>query len=147
MRHPLLLLALSLAFLSSAHAGPREEALAVVERWAQAFTASDVDAITALYAPEALFFGTGSKTLVTRPEDIRAYFERGLLTNRPRGATLGEHQVAVISDTVVVVTGMDTVTSVREGVPTRAIGRVSFVIAKQGDAWRIVHFHRSVVPE
>lgn len=147
MRRFLLFLSLLTLPTLPAHAGPREEALAIVDRWAQAFTASDVDAITALYAPEALFFGTGSKTLVTKPDEIRAYFERGLLTHRPRGATLGEHQVAVISDTVVVVTGMDTVTSVREGVPTRAIGRVSFVIAKKGDAWRIVHFHRSAVPE
>jgi uncharacterized protein (TIGR02246 family) len=143
----LLFLALLAVTTLPAQAGPREEALAVVERWAQAFTASDVDAIAALYAPDALFFGTGSKSLVTRPEEIRAYFERGLLTHRPRGATLGDHQVAVLSDTAVVVTGLDLVTSVREGVPTRAAGRVTFVIVKQGAVWRIAHFHRSVLPE
>src|SRR5881397_3173063 len=82
-----------------AHAGPREDALAVVQKWAEAFTASDVDAIVRLYAPDALFFGTGSKSLVTKPEDIRVYFEQALLSNRPRGASLGEHAVRVTSET------------------------------------------------
>jgi hypothetical protein len=73
-----------LVCLCSAYAGPREDALAVVQKWAEAFAASDVDSIVKLYARDALFFGTGSKTLVTKPEDIRTYFEQALLSNRAR---------------------------------------------------------------
>jgi ketosteroid isomerase-like protein len=43
----------------------------VVERWAKAFTDSDVDAIVALYAPDALFLGTQSKAVVAEPSGIR----------------------------------------------------------------------------
>ena len=52
----------------------------------------------------------------------------------------------VLSDTVVVVTGLDTVTGVRDGTAFSANGRVTFVLAKRGPDWQIVHFHRSAMP-
>ena len=131
---------------STAIAGPKEDALQVVEKWTKAFTDSDVDGIVKLYAPDALFLGTGSKAVVTRPEEIRKYFEQALLSNRPRGAKVGDHSAMVVSDTVVVVTGLDTVTGVRDGTPVSADGRVTFVVARRGSDWQIVHFHRSAMP-
>jgi uncharacterized protein (TIGR02246 family) len=127
-------------------AGPREEALAVVEKWGKAFIESDVDAIVKLYAPDALFFGTGSKALVTTPEGVRTYFEQALLINKPKSAALGDHSVMVLSDTTVVVAGLDAAGGVRDGKPYSADGRVTFVIAKRADGWQIVHFHRSATP-
>jgi uncharacterized protein (TIGR02246 family) len=137
-----LLLSFSMAF-----AGPKEDALQVIDMWAKAFTASDVDGIVKLYAPDALFMGTQSKTVVTKPEGIRKYFEAALLTDRPRGATLNSYEAMPLSDTAVVVTGLDTVTRTKDGNPTSAVGRVTFVVAKQGADWRIVHFHRSAMPQ
>jgi uncharacterized protein (TIGR02246 family) len=147
MRHALRLFLVLVGISSScALAGPREEALQLVETWATAFTNSDVDGIVKLYAPDALFLGTGSKAVVLKPEEVRKYFEQGLLNNRPRGAKLGDHSVLVLSDTTVVVAGLDTVTSVRDGKATSRDGRVTFVIAKRGQDWKIVHFHRSAMP-
>ena len=51
------------------------------------------------------------------------------------------------SDDAVLVTGLDTVTGVRDGTPTSAVGRVTFVVAKRGADWQIVHFHRSAMPQ
>src|SRR5688572_12954001 len=99
----LITLAISMSLCSTATAGPKEDALQVVEKWARAFSDSDVDAIVKLHAPDALFLGTGSKTVVTRPEDIRKYFEQALLNNRPRGATLDTYSTTVLSDTAVIV--------------------------------------------
>jgi hypothetical protein len=45
-----------------------------------------------------------------------------------------------------VVTGLDTVTGVRDGKPFSANGRVTFVVAKREAEWQIVHFHRSAMP-
>src|SRR5437867_12118456 len=115
MRELLVAVALITSLCSTAIAGPKEEALQILEKWTKAFTDSDVDGIVKLYAPDALFLGTGSKTLVTRPEDIRKYFEAALLSNRPRSATVGDHSVMVLSDTAVLITGMDTVTGTRDG--------------------------------
>ncbi len=134
-----------LSTVPPAMAAPKE-ALQVLEKWTKAFTDSDVDGIVKLYAPDALFLGTGSKTVVTKPEGIRAYFEQALLTNRPRGAKVVDQSVLVVSDTVVVVTGLDTVSGVQNGTPTSANGRFTFVLAKRGTDWLIIHFHRSAMP-
>jgi len=140
-----LALASSLAACRGESSGAEQEAMAVVKEWATAFHESDVDAIVALYAPDALFFGTGSKALISTPDGIRDYFQ-GLHRDKPRGAELLSHSVKVISDEVVLVTGLDRVTGVRDGKTYQADGRVSFVLEKRGSGWKIVHFHRSVLP-
>ena len=146
MRTLVFIVALFGSLCSTAFAGPKEDALQVLEKWTRAFTDSDVDGIVKLYASDALFLGTGSKTVVVKPEEIRKYFEQALLNNRPRGATLGTYSTTVLSDTAVVVTGLDTVTGVRDGKLFSADGRVTFVVAKRGSDWQIVHFHRSAMP-
>ena len=146
MREMLIAVALLASLCSTAIAGPKEEALQVLEKWTKAFTDSDVDGIVKLYASDTTFLGTGSKTVVVKPEEIRKYFEQALLSNRPRGARLDSHSAMVVSDSAVVVTGLDTVTGVRDGKPTSANGRVTFVVAKRGSDWQIVHFHRSAMP-
>src|SRR5712691_3698691 len=146
MRIFLFAVALVASLSSAATAGPKEEALQVLEKWTKAFTDSDVDSIVKLYAPDALFLGTGSKTVVAKPEGIRTYFEQAFLRIKTPGANLGDHSVMVLSDTIVVVTGLDTITGVRDGTPVSANGRVTFVVAKRGSDWQIVHFHRSAMP-
>lgn len=138
--------ALFVSFWSTAIAGPTEEALQVLGKWTKAFTESDVDSLVNLYAPDALFLGTGSKMVVLAPAEMRKYFEKALLSNKPRGATLVSYSSMVLSDTAVVVTGLDTLTGVRDGNPYSTSGRVTFVVAKRGPDWKIVHFHRSAMP-
>ena len=132
---------------STAIAGPKEDALQVLDNWTKAFTASDVDGIVKLYAPDVLFFGTRSKALVAQPGGVRKYFERALLSRRPRGAKLDSRSAMVVSDTVVVVSGIDTLSGVRDGKPYSVNGRVTFVVAKRGPEWQIVQFHRSPLPK
>ncbi|MEO8180375.1 MAG: SgcJ/EcaC family oxidoreductase [Deltaproteobacteria bacterium] len=131
---------------SSGKASPADDAVQVVQRWATAFDESNVDTIVSLYAPDALFFGTGSKTLVSAPEQIRSYFQAALQKDKPRGAKLLDHSVRVVSDDVVVVTGLDRVSGTKDGNVYQADGRVTFVLEKRGATWQIVHFHRSAVP-
>ena len=72
LRSVLLSVVLCASLSSAATAGPKEDALVVLDQWAKAFAASDVDAIVKLYASDALFMGTGSKSVVTQTADIRA---------------------------------------------------------------------------
>ncbi|WP_407523630.1 SgcJ/EcaC family oxidoreductase [Methylobacterium oryzisoli] len=137
----------TLSFTSAAPAGPQEHALDVLQRWTEAFAASDVDAIAKLYAPDALFMGTGSKTVVTDPADIRRYFEDALLSRRPRAAVITSQHVMVLSDEAVLITGLNDSTGVLDGRPFSNPGRVTFVIAKRGSDWKIIHFHRSAMPK
>ena len=138
--------ALAVSACRATPANPEKDALQVVERWATAFNESNVDAIVSLYAPDASFFGTGSKSLVTAPAEIRSYFEAALTKDKPRGAQLLEHSVKVLSDSVVLVTGMDRVTGTKDGSVYQRDGRVSFILERRGESWQIVHFHRSAVP-
>jgi uncharacterized protein (TIGR02246 family) len=138
--------ALALSACREETAAPAAEAMAVVQRWAKAFNESDVDAIVGLYAPDATFFGTGSKTLVNTPDGIRSYFTTGLQRDKPRGAELLEHSVKVISDDVVIVTGLDRVSGTKDGQIYHASGRVTFVLERRAGTWQIVHFHRSALP-
>jgi uncharacterized protein (TIGR02246 family) len=132
---------------SDAFAGPKEDALSVLEKWTTAFAASDVDGIVKLYAPDALFMGTGSKTVVKDTADIKKYFEDALLTRRPRSAPINSSEVMVLSDTVVLVTGLNDSMGVLDEKPFSNPGRVTFVVAKRGSEWLIVHFHRSAMPK
>src|SRR5262245_15382249 len=120
------------ASVSLAHAGPKEDAYQVVAKWAKAFTEADVTAIAKLYAPDALMIGTLGKIVLTRPEQIRQYFDRALNTDKPRTATL--------------VAGFDTITATKDGQQTIGKRRVTFVVAKRGSGWMIVHLHRSPLP-
>jgi len=147
MRTFIFAVALVASIAPRAMADPKAEVLQFVEKWAKAFNESDVDGIVALYAPDTLFMGTGSKTLVTQTADIRKYFENALLNNRPRGAALKDSAVMALSDTAFLVTGLDAVTGVRDGKSYTNPGRVTFVIAKRGADWKIVHFHRSAMPQ
>jgi uncharacterized protein (TIGR02246 family) len=131
---------------SSGAAGPKEDALVVLDQWSKAFAASDVDAIVALYSADALFIGTGSKAVVTEPAAIRKYFEDAILTRRPRAAPISSSEVMVLSDNAVLVAGLNDSTGVLDGKPFSNPGRVTFVIARRGSEWKIVHFHRSAMP-
>ena len=141
------LLFLSLIFMGShALAGPKDDAFQVVERWAKAFTEADVDTIVSLYAPDAVFLGTGSKTIVTEPADIKKYFQGALLGNRRFVATFVESNVTPVSETAFVITALDKLAVTADGKMQDVFGRVTFVVAKRESGWKIVSFHRSAMP-
>jgi len=133
-----------IASVSLAHAGPKEDAYEIVEKWDKAITDGDVDAITRLYAPDATMIGTFAKAVMTKPEQIHAYFEVALNNDdKPRTAILNSGEASVIDDTTVVLAGFDTLTITKNGEQIAYKGRVTFVIAKRGSSWQIVHLHRS----
>ena len=130
-----------------AYPDPKEDALEVLNQWTRAFAEADVDGIIHLYSSDALFLGTGSKLVVTQTKEIREYFERALLNDQTRTATINNYSVLELSDTVVVFSGLDTITGVRSGNRTISNGRVTIVVAMRDGEWKIVQFHRSQLPE
>lgn len=134
------------SLVDSAIADPKEEALQILAKWIQAFNASDIDGIVSLYAPDALFIGTGSKEVGTSPEYFRNYFQ-SLKRDMPRGAKLESYSALEVSSTVVLISGMDSVSGTKDGVIFHRPGRTSFVLAKRRDEWQIVQFHRSAIPQ
>jgi uncharacterized protein (TIGR02246 family) len=137
------------ASISAAHAGPKEDAYQVVAKWDKAFIDGDADAIAKLYAPDALMIGTAGKIVLTKPEQIHAYFDDGAFKSfgKPRTVALDSSEAVLIDDNVVVIAGFDTITGTKDGQPTTSKGRVTFVIAKRGADWMIIHLHRSPLPQ
>jgi uncharacterized protein (TIGR02246 family) len=148
MKKVILFAVILIASVSLAHAGPKEDAHQVVANWSKAFTDGDVDAIAKLYAPEALMIGTMGKVVLTKPEEIRKYFEAAFKSiDKPRTANLDSSEALVVDDNTVVIAGFDTITGTRDGQQIIAKGRVTFVVAKRGPDWMIVHLHRSPLPQ
>lgn len=123
------------------------EAALVVQRWSAAVNAKDLEGITKLYAPDAQFWGTGSKALVTSPDGVRKYFEQAFSSISSPKVTISEQDSHPISDKAVTIATMDTVTGSRDGKEFTSPGRTTWVIAKQDGGWHIIHFHRSSVPK
>jgi uncharacterized protein (TIGR02246 family) len=136
------------ASVSLAHAGPKEDAYQVVAKWGKAFTDGDVDAIAKLYAPDALMIGTAGKIVLTKPGQIHAYFDGAFKSfDKPRTVALDSSEAIFVDDNVVVIAGFDTVTGTKDGQQITSKGRLTFVVAKRGADWMIVHLHRSPLPQ
>ncbi len=146
MRKTISVLIFLLILSMPGYADPVDDALAVLNKWSLAFAAADVDGIVKLYSPDALFLGTGSPSVVTQTEGIQEYFERALLNDRPRTARLKSYSALALSDSVVVFSGLDTITGTRNGKQMISNGRVTIVVAKREGEWKIVQFHRSRLP-
>jgi len=131
-----------------AYAGPKEDAQAVFDRFLTAFTAANVDAVVGVFWPDALFWGTTMPNLATTSEVVREYFNRALGSRKPNElkATPLETSALVVSDSVVLISGLWQVERLADGKPTLTLLRVSIAVTKRGDSWRIVQFHNSTRP-
>jgi uncharacterized protein (TIGR02246 family) len=138
----------ALMLSASAGAGPNEDALTAYGRFFAAFTAGNHGEVAGLFAPDALFYGTGSPTVVTTPEGVRAYFTRALSSATHIRATLLESTALVLSDSVVAISGKWQSERTLDGkTVVRGPARNTVVMQKRGDRWLIVQFHNSPTPK
>ena len=138
-----------LAFSTLAQAGPKEDALAACEKFFAAFTTNNHDQLVALFAPDALFYGTASDELVTTPEGVRKYFVGALSGARGEVKARPFEQTALqLSDTVVAISGKWQSEWTLDGkMVTAGPSRNTVVMQKRGDRWLIVQFHNSPTPK
>ncbi len=130
-------------------AGPKEDALAAYQGFFETFTTDNHDQIVALFAPDALFFGTGSTEVVTTREGIRQYFVGALTGTRGAVKATPFEQVAlVLSDSVVAISGKWQSERTQDGkMVTAGPSRNTVVMQKRGGQWLIVQFHNSPTPK
>ena len=130
-----------------AQAGPAEDGLVAFSKFFPAFVAHNQLEVAAMFAPDALFYGTQSPELVTSPEGVLQYFTRAL--NRPDTtlATPLKMSAVALSDHIVLVSGMWGVERTLDGKTTAGSPlRVSAVLQKRDDRWLVVQFHNSPRP-
>lgn len=123
----------------------QEEALAVFSLFLSAMTASDKKTVQSLFADDAFFWGTGSKTLVTNPSGISEYFST-LDKNAPNSylARPLNYEIKNLSPQLVLISGMWEIENVTSGTITPL--RISMALENRDDSWQIVQFHNSAVP-
>jgi len=125
-------------------AGPNEEVAAATNAWVEAFASHDAGRITALYAPDAVFWGTTSPVIRDTPELIQTYFEN--LKSRPTLLIeLGEQHIRVYGD-IAINSGYYIVHEIKEDQPVTTPLRFSFVYRRNQDRWLIIDHHSSALP-
>ncbi len=131
---------------SPAIADPKAGALSAAQAWVDAINRQDVDGIVAVFASDARFFGTSTKTLVDSPDGIRKYFDGVYAKFAPLSVQLGDVSVSELSADSAVLTGYDKWKVTFDGKPAEGVGRLSIAVARRDGQWRIVSFHRSAMP-
>ncbi len=145
-----LLLALGLACSLSAATTRADDAgtaevTAATAAWVEAFNARDAERIAALYAPDAVFWGTISPTLRLTPEAVLEYFQSSV-TRRPKlRMTLVDEHPRVYGD-IAINTGAYTSREPRDGGEVVQASRFTFVYRRQEGRWMIIEHHSSRVP-
>lgn len=133
------------ALPAGARADDRSDVEAATLRWIDAFNRRSSTDIVALYAPDAVFFGTSSPVLRDRPELVRDYF-KSLATMADAVISMGDHRVQVFGR-VAINTGYYTRTAMQDGKEVKNPARFSFVYEKRGGQWLIVNHHSSAFPQ
>jgi len=146
MRRVSIVLALTVMAVSRGvtAAGPQDDVTAATRAWVEAYNSRDPQKILALYAPDAVFWGTSSPTLSDTPALIGEYFKNSPSQPNAR-VELGELKVRVWGDTAAS-TGSYTFTDTCDGQTVRRPARFSFVYRLQNGRWMIVDHHSSSVP-
>jgi uncharacterized protein (TIGR02246 family) len=144
----MLSLFLAIAPIHAQPAAPADTTIvtAATAAWAEAFNSRDPKRIVALYAPDAVFWGTTAKTIATTPAAIWEYFKDA--GQRPWTRVSIDAQHPRVFGAIAIVSGSYTFSEVRDGASTNVrAARFTFVFRRDGDRWLIVEHHSSRVPE
>ena len=119
---------------------------AALQAWVEAFDSRDPKRIVAIYAPDAVLWGTTARTIATTPESIWGYFKDS--GQRPWTRVTIDSQHERVYGSVAIVSGAYTFSDVRDGVASNVRpARFTFVFRRDGERWLIVDHHSSRVPE
>lgn len=146
-----LVTALTVAFLSACATGTSERGVdgkgqvaAATTTWRAAYDSRDPARITALYASDAVLWGTTAKAVAATPAAIADYFKDA--GKRPNArVAFGEQHIRAYGD-VGVSTGYYTFSDVRDGQTVSVPARFTMVFRNEGGRWLIVAHHSSRVP-
>ena len=144
--HVALLLWAWLIAPASAQSSAMDGVAATTKVWVDAFNTRDPKRIVALYAPDAVFWGTTAKTIATTPDAVWAYFKDA--GQRPYTRVVIDEQHPRVYGSIAITSGAYTFSEIRDGVASNVRpARFTFVFRRDGDRWVIVEHHSSRVPE
>jgi uncharacterized protein (TIGR02246 family) len=122
----------------------RVEVAAATQAWCNVYNTRDPQRIVAYYAPDAVFWGTSSKTVRASPAEIMEYFKPAPTRPDARVEIVEQH-VQVYGD-VGVITGIYNFSDMQNGKRVPNPSRFSMVFNKRGGTWVLVQHHSSRMP-
>lgn len=147
MRLAAVILTLLVAACTSAPPQASTDRPSVARAWQDALNGCEPDVLASLYAPEALFWPTTSRTLATKPADVRAYYDAAC-----KGLKAGNAKTSIDSESVMaygdvtISAGTATINLTSGGAPVTLGVRYSFTARKAGNKWLIIEHHSSLMP-
>jgi uncharacterized protein (TIGR02246 family) len=115
---------------------------AATTEWISTFNTRNAARISALYAPDAILWGTVSRTIRTTPQEILEYFEESSAKRPDLRMFLGEHHVRLYGD-IAINSGYYTSRNPVEGQEVVIPMRFTFTYRKEGGRWMIINHHSS----
>ena len=138
----LLLLAQSAFAEETADKAVSAQVAAATAEWIATFNTRDPVRISALYAPDAILWGTVSKTIRTTPDEILEYFKDSSARRPNLRMVLGEYHVRLYGD-IAINSGYYKSRDPIDGEDVIVPMRFTFTYRKEGDRWMIVNHHSS----
>lgn len=136
---------LAVLLLTPFSANASDDVKAAIDSWVGAFNQKDAKEIVALYADDAVFFGTTSPVLRDSPELVWDYF-KGLSDLGDSTISVGGHRIQTFND-VAINTGYYSRHYTVDGKEKSDHARFTFVYHKRDGNWMIVEHHSSALPE
>ncbi len=143
-----LLLALPLANASAADA---DDVLVAMEHWAATYASSGPTGaeMLPLYTPDAVFWGTGGRTLFVGAPAFQPYFAMQFSNFRDRSVTFHDPKIRVYGDGAFATsTGTyEFNVTAQNGQHLNVTHRYSFALVKVDGLWLIAQQHSSAMPQ
>jgi len=128
-----------------AFAEPKEDVAAATMKWGETLGQNDPDKVLAIYAPDAVLWGTLSPTVRADRAALRDYFVTAFKVLPNLKVAFGDQLIRVYGTTAVN-TGYYTFSYVKDGEPKTLPARYSFTFVRDGEQWMIVDHHSSAMP-
>ncbi|WOJ92669.1 SgcJ/EcaC family oxidoreductase [Congregibacter variabilis] len=112
------------------------------QRWNDALATGNPDAVTGLYAEDAILLPTVSNQVRHNHEEIRDYFVN-FLAKKPEGV-IEEANIRFLADGLAINSGVYTFTF---GDQSTVTARFTYLYRKIDGHWKIVEHHSSAMPE
>lgn len=115
---------------------------AATAEWIATFNTRDAARIAALYAPDAILWGTVSRTIRTTPEEIFEYFQDSSVRRPHLRMELGEYHVRLYGD-IAINSGSYSSHNPVDGEDVVVPMRFTFTYRREDGRWRIINHHSS----
>ena len=121
-----------------------DQVTAATAAWRTAYDSRNPVRISAMYAPDAVLWGTTAKTIAANPSAIAEYFKDA--EKRPDARVeFGEQHARIYGD-IGVNSGYYTFSDIRDGQKVSVPARFTLVFRNVDGRWLIVAHHSSRVP-